>query len=70
MRPGLRALFTNGNPFVFFRVVYALNKRKSQDDKLGTSKVIAKANKQLTKTCIVVTCIFLITLGESFLSVF
>ena len=34
------------------------------DDKLGSSKAVSVANKQLTKTCAVVTCIFVITLGK------
>ncbi len=47
------------------RVIFTLNKRKSQEDKLGASKLIEKANKQLTRSCIVVTVIFLITFGRS-----
>ena len=34
------------------------------DDELGSSKVVSIANKQLTKTCVVVTCVFVITLGK------
>ena len=35
------------------------------DDKLGSSKAVSVANKQLTKTCVVVTCVFVITLGKN-----
>ena len=49
---------------ILSRIVFVLNKRNSRDDTLGSSKILQKANKQLSKTCIVVTCIFLLTLGE------
>ena len=48
------------------RVIYSLSKRTDQDDKLGTSKLVIQANKQLTKTCIIVTVIFLLFLGKDF----
>ena len=34
-----------------------------QEDRLGTSKLINEANKQLTRTCVVVTIIFILSLG-------
>ena len=55
---------TNILLILFQSVIYSLTKRQSQDDKLGSSRAVAEANKQLTRTCIVVTIIFIITIGE------
>ena len=38
--------------YFFLRIVFKLQKRQSQDDKLGSSKAVTEANKQLTKTCV------------------
>ena len=50
--------------FIFFygSVIITLRKRMKSSD-LGTSRTIDKANDQLTKTVIVVTFFFLITIG-------
>ena len=45
------------------RVVCALHERQSVNTQLGASRLIAEANKQLTRTCVVVTVFFLCTLG-------
>ena len=50
--------------FVFFygMVAFKLNKRKRNTD-FGITRAIDNASRQLTKTAIVVTCIFIIALG-------
>ena len=54
--------------FFFNRVIFILTKRQEMDNTLGSSKAVSVANKQLTRTCVVVTCVFIVTLGKSFYS--
>ena len=54
--------------FFFNRVIFILTKRQEMDNTLGSSKAVTVANKQLTRTCEVVTCVFIVTLGKSFYS--
>ena len=54
--------------FIFNRVIFILTKRQEMDNTLGSSKAVSVANKQLTRTCVVVTCVFIVTLGKSFYS--
>ena len=49
---------------LFHRIVFKLQKRQSQDDKLGSSKAVTEANKQLTRTCVVVTIVFIVCIGR------
>ena len=56
-----------GIPFFFFvffygMVAFKLNRRKRNTD-FGTTRAIDNASKQLTKTAIAVTCIFIVSLG-------
>ncbi len=44
-------------------VAYNL-RRRGKDDKLGQSKVIDRASSDLTKSAVVVTVIFIVSLGE------
>ncbi len=50
--------------FLFFygMVAFKLNQRKQNTD-FGSTKAIDNASKQLTKTAVVVTCIFIVALG-------
>ena len=55
-------------PCVLFFVLYGkiimtLKKRQGQGDRLGKSKVIDRAASQLTKSAVVVTVIFIVTIG-------
>lgn len=56
-----------GIPFFFFvffygMVAFSLHRRK-QNTEFGSSRAIDNASRQLTKTAIVVTCIFIVALG-------
>lgn len=60
--------FTYAIPCTLFFIMYgtvivSLKRRHHQSDKLGKSKIIAKANAELTKTAIAVTVFFIISLG-------
>ena len=50
-----------------FRIVFKLQKRQTQDDKLGSSRAVTEANKQLIRTCVVVTMVFIVCIGRPFL---
>ena len=48
--------------FLYGTVAYTLHKRKNNAE-LGTSRVINQASRQLTRTSVVVTCIFTVAIG-------
>ncbi len=56
--------FVFGLISVFYRIIYILSKRKSEEHKLGKSRSIQSANKQIIKTCVVVTLVYLASMGE------